>query len=236
MTSLSSLVAPYQKVPLGLNNGVVLDMMNPLGYTDADYNPKFDYNAVVQCAYPDNIVGASGTWALDSNGYATTAGGYGTLIGMEGHPIQSGGMRKYEAWGKTADASPSTNTGVRILFNYVDANNYWLVDFDWSVGAQYVLVIYSNQAGTPTTHVTDSATTLVDWPAHWHVIVYDFGDTIETTAFVWEEDLPADDDALWGSYTVASRPFKSTSKFQFTAQVGAADQWYWRGVRVTDIV
>lgn len=235
MTTLSSLVAPYKKVPLGLNNGVLLEMVNPLGYTDADYNPAVDYNAVVQCAYPANLLYSTGTWALDSNGYATTATGYGTIVGMEGHPIHSSGMRKYETWGKTKDGTPTTSAGTRILFNYLDGNNYWLVDLDWN-GSAFELAIYSNQSGTPTTHVSMAAATTVDWPMRWHLVVYDFGDTIQAGAHVWEEDVPADDDGLHVSYTVASRPNKSASKFTFTAQAAAANEWYWRGVRVSDIV
>lgn len=176
------------------------------------------------------------TFTLNSSGYFYNASNYANSIVCSDAPRQKGLIRKYEMWGTTKNATPTTNDGVRLWINTQhEFNQSWVIDLYWT-GSVWRLDL--TEWNNPSAVVRGSASfsSVVDWPFIWHLTVYTMGDRIHVVAGGYESDSVADSEIVNISYSVANRPYKDATAFSVANRNTPGDEWPVRGLCVMDIV
>jgi len=223
--------------PLPAQNGILLWVEAPISLSGYRTYLPHNTHAKEFVLIKDTSVtgfGSSPSWTLTTNGWA-----YHDLTAwasfIQGTFPAYTTRRKYEFWGAVQDVALTTDWGVRIIFNYVDANNYWSIDLRWN-GSAFYYTIYEVTAGVGTTRGTVTFSTALDLPARWHLIVYEQGDSIVCQCAMNELDVWTDDYIATLEYTVGSRPHKNTGACIFGLRLGPSSQWLINGCRVTDLL
>jgi hypothetical protein len=215
------------------NHGCILDVQNIVGAADAAYNPS--NHALLEAA---GVNAWSLTNDLDVNGYSHIDSAWGQYIATGAStPAKTTSIRKYEMWGKCPNNPTSGDFGVRIIFNWIDINNYWQVYFLWSSGSGvYYARLDEVTGGSSTTRVPNQFfSSAVDSPFYWHMTVYDLGDGVIFYITGFEEDDPTNEETVKGAYTVGSRPHKTATETTFGVANDPEDQWLFRGCRISDV-
>lgn len=222
--------------PLPEQDGVVLEIVNPTGGATATYNPINGGGVIVKSTVPTLVT--TGNWDLDTNGYAWDATSFSTFIkdvtvGFAAYTT----ARKWEVWGKTKDAALTNNFGFRLIFNFVDGSNYWYIRVHWNTGtSKYVFQIREYTATVDTQRGWVEIPAAVTVPSHFHMILYEQGDDIVAQLCMWEIDAYANNEAKSISYSVGSRPHKSSHMFNLQMWSTTNDEWLIRGFRVSDLL
>jgi len=223
------------KAKLPAQNGIILLAQNPVGAAEPTaYDPK---NSAIIIAHEDAIITGQSNWTLDANGYAYNLNnGYALWIRVAGLPAKPGPARKYEHWFRCTDATPTPAYGSYMVFNYLDASNYWDVLIYWT-GSLWTVRLEERTAGVTTTRYQQNYGSAIDWPCDFHCMVWDVGDTVIVQVGMYEVDVPADDQLLSITYYQASRNNKTNTGFAFN-QLSAAGQSeaLLVGCQVTDIL
>jgi hypothetical protein len=220
--------------PLPEVNGVLLEYVNPTGAASSAYNPVDGAGVIVESLVPTIIT--TGGWELDANGYAWDSTSFSTFAKdtTVGFPAYTT-ARKWEVWGKTKDASLTTGSGFRLIFNYQDSSNYWYARVNWN-GTAYYWQIREYVASVDTFRAAATISTAVTVPSHFHMTLYEQGDDLILQAVMWEIDTPANDDAVSCQYNIASRPLKTETMFNLQLWSTTDDEFLIRGFRVSDLL
>ena len=238
MANLSTLIAPYKKVPLNGFNGILLDLQNPVGVTNATFLPFSEGALLVEDKSKLITRNSLAPWNLGTDGYCSPKGAWYTYASHGANTLTpaAGYARKYEVWGRTKNAALTADQGVRILFNVATQwTDYWELNLAWIPGNVFRLSLVQVAAGVVTMEGVHSFSTIVDEPAHYHMTLVDYGDTIVAMAHMWEGDNIVDDEAISLAYTVGSRPAKTAMRYYFTDFNGnVLNEWFIRGCRVQD--
>lgn len=212
-------------------------LQNPIGISSSSYDAILPANGGV-------IIQSSRIKGLYRD-YLTTINGNGYLYPVNNYAVFAGfnqcekpsviNMRKYEMWGHTKNATPTTNEGVRMGFNTQHFySQFWHVDFYWT-GSVYRMDLVEWNNPTGTLRANASFSSALDWPMIWHLIIYEAGDNILVTCMAYQSNNIIDNEAITMTYTVASRPYKNSTGSFFGVRENPGDEWLIRGCAITDV-
>ena len=222
----------YLSIPLDTTAGIRYLMQNPVGAASAAFDPE---TATLIKDSGISEITTTPTWDLDADGNAsnslTAYPIYTKVVGLPANP----GTRKYEVWGRIADATPILNDGVFHVINWNSAGNYWLIGLTWN-GTAWKLAIQEFVAFAGTDRGTDLAQTTIDWPCNYHLIAHDVGDSVVAQLYIYETDLVSDDDGVYAAYTVASRGFKTETTCTLQQYASTSTGVSIRGYKITDLI
>lgn len=223
--------------PLGEQNGILLLGKTPSHLNISSYAPYNQHGTVLIKSTAITSFTGHNTWTLSTDGWAyNTVTSYAAF--MQGIPPAYTTRRKFEFWGAVQDITLTNAYGVRILFNWVDANNYWQADLRRNTGSGlFYVTIWEVTAGVGTTRAGVNFSSALDMPARWHLTVYEQEDAVIVQCSMNELDNAADVYGVNISYSVASRPSKNSGLFSFGMQGGIVGaEWLINGCRITDLL
>lgn len=230
---IAGIVSGGQSGPLPTYNRVVFDYSFPVGIAGA-YTPiKAD---TIVC--PSGVTLSAGSNViLDADGNAHSTVNFQKLYDINNVAAKTTSIRKYEMWG-TTNGAYLVEGGVGVLFNYVDANNYW----EWRTYAfssgEYRTFLRKYVSGTGT--FTGTAVNLpaaVQTPLLWYASVYDLGDRLHYTMEGFETDTTGDIGTQSNSYNETNRPHKTATRTFVTERSITVTPGHMiiRGFRITDL-
>jgi len=226
--------------PLPEQNKIKLLIQNPTGISDANYTPgNFSGNQGAQIIRAAELVGATWpSWTLGTDGYCYGNGSWRAFVSCTGLSVPTIG-RKYQFWGKTANATLTDGYGVRIQFNVqAGATDYWMLQLTWDNAASAfrfrmceVIASVITPRGT-----VQWLPTSVNVPSYWHMTCFERDDYVYGSLHMWEQDALADHGAVSTEYYVASRGFKSYTQFNFSTWNNTTTEWLARGCMIEELM
>jgi len=228
--------ADVKPMSLDINRNILL-VQNPTGISSAAYNPILESNGgvIVQSSRVKGLFKTDCT--INTNGYIHSAAtSYLVFLGFTScEKVSVINQRKYEMWGMTKNATPTTNEGVRLGFNTQHFyNQFWHVDLYWT-GSVFRMDLVEWNNPTSTSRANASFSSNLDWPMIWHLIVYESGDNILVTCMAYQSNNIVDNEAITMTYTIASRPYKNSSGSFFGVRESPGDEWLVRGCSISDV-
>lgn len=217
-------------------NGAIFLLQNPTGISSASYDPLLAGNGGV-LIQDQSIKGLTTGMVvnINTNGYIYNSTSYGVHFYCTSARRSTNYARRYEMWGMTKNATPTTNDGVRILFNINHFwNQFWEVELYWN-GSSFRVDLTEWNNPTATVRLTSTFSSAINWPTVWHISVDDLGDRLLLRAEMYESDLVTDSQCFFGTYNVASRPYKDATAFAMQNRETPGDEWLIRGYSVMDI-
>lgn len=234
MTTLSSLVAPYNYVPIDRPMNTLLFMENPTGLTDASWSTA-DAVRILKpgvTAQPFDV-------SLSSDGYSTDIAAYNGYVRCYDMPNFSAPERRvFEIWGRTKDATLTHDRGVRVQFNIETKwTDYWIVQLRNISGSYYNLKLIEITASSQYTRGEVNFSTAVNEPAYFHLWVWDSFDSVVAQASMWEQDAASTShEAKSIAYYTAGRPHSGYRTEAYLSWHGSAAsaEWFIAGGRIGD--
>jgi hypothetical protein len=221
-------------LPADTSGGILLDYCNPVGVVDASFNASLEGAAIVQASAITDI--ASNVYNLSSDGYATPTTAWGTYVQTAGGslPSKTTTTRLYQMYGKTANAALTISTGVRIVFNYLDGNNYWDLAVRAQAG-QFEMYLFEYTAGVGNVRGGTQLSGGMGYPTFFDISIYDGGDDVNAYCTMYEQDNLTADNLMRLHWNASSRPNQSETGIIFGTHADATDEWFIRGCRIMEM-
>lgn len=133
-------------------------------------------------------------------------------------PARSLSTRILEVHGKFANIAPASWEGVRFLFNWQNASNFYIAGLQYNASSQFELVLAEYISGVYLSRGGGTFTAGIDYPCDFRLTLFDGGDEVWGMAYINETSDPAGAEIVTGSFADSPRLYKSIETFdlQFT--------------------
>lgn len=214
------------------SNGLLFMYYAPDTVPSPNVAPTADDAQYIDSGVTVNAYGA--TFYMSQAGLWTSPTNYGTLFNLSLPSRAADVVRVYHGTVWHEDSTPTTNNGFRLVFNYLNATNYWVMNHYWT-GSQYITYLIDNNAGSFTSRGSVTMSTTVDWPTPFSFTIWETEAYAGYSINAYETDAPTDEDGSALFYKTTSRNNHTATGCLFGHNDNSTSKWHFRGLTIVDM-
>ena len=220
-----------QRSSTGYAGDTLIDLSIPSGLS-GNFEVEHQYARVWN---QDNVIGSKDV-VTHANGYVhgVTGVAWNNLIRVT-PPARVKSTRILELHGKFTNVVPGSWEGVRFLFNWQDASNFYIAGLQYNASSQFELVLAEYISGVYTSRGGGIFTAGVDYPCDFRLAVYDGGDEVWGHAYINETSDVAGAEIVSDNFADTPRLYKSAEQFQVQFTETPEDFCQVSNLRVSEI-